>query len=63
MLILTRRPGEKIIVDHGTVEIEVLSVRHGNQVKLGVKAPPGVAIHREEVEERIRAESEEGSKG
>ena len=54
MLILTRRPGESVkIGDH--ITITVLGVR-GNQLRLGFTAPQNVAVHREEVYERIRSE-------
>lgn len=47
MLVLTRKTGEKIIVD-GCITIEVLSV-DGNKVRIGITAPPEVRIDREEV--------------
>ena len=54
MLILTRRVGETIrIGDH--VSVTVLGVK-GNQVRVGVAAPKNVAVHREEIYERIKAE-------
>ena len=65
MLILTRRVGETIVVGN-EVTVTVLSVK-GNQVRLGVNAPKRVAVHREEIYERIRleelGESDDKSKG
>lgn len=47
MLILTRHAGESIrIGEH--VEITVLRIK-GSQVRLGVNAPPGVRVRREEL--------------
>lgn len=54
MLILTRKPGESVIIED-SVRITVLEVR-GSQVKLGIQAPPEVRVNREEVLERQRAE-------
>jgi carbon storage regulator len=51
MLILTRRVGEAVKIGDD-VTISVLSVK-GNQVRLGVAAPRDVAVHREEVFERL----------
>lgn len=56
MLILTRKIGESLLIGDD-VEITVLSVR-GSQVKLGVKAPKEIAVHREEIYQRIKALSE-----
>ncbi len=53
-LILTRRIGESLVIGD-EVTVRVLSVK-GNQVRLGVDAPRTVAVHREEIAERIRAE-------
>lgn len=53
MLILTRKMGESLLVGDD-VEITVLSIR-GNQVKLGVKAPQDISVHRQEIYERIKA--------
>lgn len=51
MLILTRKVGESIIIGE-SVEVKVLGMRAG-QVKIGIEAPRDLAIHREEVYERI----------
>ena len=53
MLILTRRVGESLMIGD-EVTITVLGVK-GNQVRIGVKAPKEVAVHREEILNRIEA--------
>jgi len=53
MLVLSRKPGERIVVGKDiTATITVLEVRKG-RVKLGVDAPPEVLVHREEIAFRI----------
>lgn len=54
MLILTRRVGETLMIGD-EVTVTVLGVK-GNQVRLGVNAPRDVAVHREEIYERIKRE-------
>ena len=54
MLILTRRVGETLVIGDD-VNVTVLGVR-GNQVRLGVNAPKEVAVHREEIYQRIQKE-------
>jgi carbon storage regulator len=54
MLILTRRVGETLVIGDD-VNVTVLGVR-GNQVRLGVDAPKDVAVHREEIYQRIQNE-------
>lgn len=52
MLILTRRIGETLVIGD-SIKVTVLSVQ-GNQVRIGIDAPKDVAVHREEVAERIK---------
>lgn len=54
MLILTRRAGETVMIG-SDVTITVLGVK-GNQVRIGINAPKDVAVHREEIYERIQGE-------
>jgi len=61
MLILTRRVGETVVIGND-VDVTVLGVK-GNQVRLGVKAPKEIAVHREEIYERICREHEEQAAG
>lgn len=55
MLILTRKLGENIRIGD-KIRIVILDIK-GGQVKLGIDAPPNVAVHREEIYERIREEN------
>lgn len=56
MLILTRRVGETVCIGDD-VTITVLGVK-GNQVRVGINAPKNVAVHREEIYERIKREQQ-----
>ncbi|MEP7246639.1 MAG: carbon storage regulator CsrA [Gammaproteobacteria bacterium] len=58
MLILTRRVGETVMIGD-EVTVTVLGVK-GNQVRVGINAPKNVAVHREEIFERIKREQEGG---
>ncbi len=57
MLILTRRVGESLMIGDN-VNVTVLGVK-GNQVRIGVDAPKDVAVHREEIYQRIQQEKAE----
>jgi carbon storage regulator len=53
MLILTRKVGERIDIGD-QISITVLGIT-GQQTRLGIEAPKDVAVHREEVRQRIKA--------
>ncbi len=61
MLILTRRVGETLMVGDD-VSITVLGVK-GNQVRIGINAPKEIAVHREEIYQRIKAEQASAALG
>jgi len=53
MLILSRRPGETLRIG-ADIQIEVIAIK-GNQVRIGITAPRNVAVDREEIAERKKA--------
>lgn len=60
MLVLTRKVNESIMIGDG-IEVVVVSV-HGEQVKIGIKAPRDVPVHRREVYEAIQKENIEAAR-
>ena len=59
MLIVTRKPGERVIIGDD-VTVVVLAVTSGG-VRLGIDAPREVAVHRAEVWEQIAADNREAA--
>ena len=59
MLVLTRKLHQSIVIGDG-IEVVVLEVR-GEQVRLGIKAPKNVAVHRKEIYEQILQENQNAS--
>ena len=55
MLILTRRVGETIKIGD-EVSVTILGI-NGRQIRVGIAAPKSVAVHRQEVFERIQRET------
>ena len=55
MLVLTRRRGEVVTIGHD-IEVMVLEIKE-DQVRLGVKAPKAIPVHRKEIYEAIKAEN------
>jgi carbon storage regulator len=60
MLVLTRKKGQKLIINND-IEIIILDAR-GDSVKVGVQAPKNVTIFREEVYEEIKKANEQSIK-
>jgi carbon storage regulator (csrA) len=59
MLVLTRKKNESIIIGDN-IEICVIDVS-GDQVKMGIRAPKTVSIHRKEVFEEIQEENKKAA--
>jgi carbon storage regulator len=59
MLVLTRKVHQSIVIGEG-IEVVVLEVR-GEQVRLGIRAPKDVAVHRKEVYQQIHDENRSAS--
>ncbi|GBC96459.1 Carbon storage regulator [bacterium HR16] len=55
MLVLTRKVNQSIVIGD-EIEVVVLEVR-GEQVRIGVRAPRTIAVHRKEIYEQIRQEN------
>ena len=56
MLIITRRPGEKIMLGDDIV-VHVMEIV-GNSVRVGIQAPRSVPVYREEIWDAVRAENQ-----
>ena len=59
MLILTRKIGEALVIgDNGEIAVTILDINR-KQIKIGINAPREVAVHREEVYQRIQQKNQE----
>jgi len=61
MLVLTRKLGEGITIGTG-IRVVILGIR-GNQVRLGIEAPPHTAIYRDEIHAKIVEENRRAAEG
>ena len=52
MLVLTRRPGESIVIGNDIV-VTVVEIK-GGQVRIGINAPREIQVHREEIYAQVR---------
>jgi carbon storage regulator len=59
MLVLTRKVGQSIVIGD-EIEVVVLEVR-GEQVRVGIRAPKNVTVHRKEIYEQIHDDQPSGS--
>ncbi len=55
MLVLTRRPGESIVIGDNIV-VTIIEIK-GGQVRVGVDAPRSVDVYRKEIYEQVRQEN------
>jgi carbon storage regulator len=60
MLVLSRKPGESIVIDGGRVKVHVIDATAA-RIRLGIEAPSSVPVYRTEVFERMAAERERES--
>jgi carbon storage regulator len=55
MLVLSRKPGQSIVIG-GDIVVNIVEIGRG-RVQIGIAAPPHVAIHREEIQKRIQQDA------
>ncbi len=53
MLVLSRRPGETIVIADGTIVVTILEV-HKDRVRIGIAAPSDIPVHRSEIQQKIK---------
>lgn len=60
MLVLSRKKNEVIVIGDGETQVRILVVDiRGDKARLGIVAPPGVSVHRQEVYDRIQQEKKD----
>ena len=57
MLILSRKPGESIVID-GRITVKIMRLE-GDVVKVGIEAPSSIPVHRQEVYDEIQKNNQE----
>jgi carbon storage regulator len=57
MLILSRKPGESVVID-GRIRLKIVRV-DGEVVKVGIEAPADLPVHRQEVYEEIQRSNQQ----
>lgn len=57
MLVLTRSVGERLVIKDGEIRLDVLEIK-GNQVRIGIDAPKHISVHREEIYNKIKEETD-----
>jgi carbon storage regulator len=62
MLVLNRRPGERIVVPHLELVVTVVAVE-GKTVRLGISAPEVLAVYREELWQQLRQQAHDPPSG
>jgi carbon storage regulator len=60
MLIITRKPGEKIMLGDDVV-VHVMEIV-GNSVRVGIQAPRSLPVYREEIWDAVREENQAAAK-
>lgn len=55
MLVLSRKKNEVIVIGNA-IKVQVVEIR-GDKVRLGIKAPREIPVHRQEIQEQIDANS------
>lgn len=49
MLVVTRKSGQRVLIPENGIEISIVRVQRNGTVRLGIKAPDGVGVYREEL--------------
>jgi len=57
MLILSRKPGETLVID-GRIRVKVIRVE-GDVIKIGIEAPAEISVHRQEIYDEIQRSNKE----
>jgi carbon storage regulator len=52
MLVLTRKPGEQIVIGDD-ITVTLVKINDTNSVRIGVQAPKAIPVHRKEIQDRI----------